>query len=149
MDYQTLQQASAQMPRPEGSNSRYHCLSAQFCPDKPGASGRKGLQGSWNWSRERQACYSTQGWKWSAYLAFSRFFCTAQHIFRAFIWISNPDFTDIASLMGKDTTVSALKSEVGERIKAIGNHQIRMRAAGQDPSKINIPDFDGRKGRQG
>lgn len=51
--------------------------------------------------------------------------------------------------MGKDTTVSALKSEVGERIKAIGNHQIRMRAAGQDPSKINIPDFDGRKGRQG
>ncbi|TVY62724.1 hypothetical protein LSUE1_G006157 [Lachnellula suecica] len=49
---------------------------------------------------------------------------------------------DLASLMGSDTTVSALKSEIVERVKSIGKHQIYMRAAGQDPAKIDISSFD-------
>lgn len=51
--------------------------------------------------------------------------------------------------MGSDTSVIALKSEVYERIKAIANHQIRLRDAGQDPAEIDIHAFDNRKGRQG
>ncbi|TVY90621.1 hypothetical protein LAWI1_G001156 [Lachnellula willkommii] len=50
--------------------------------------------------------------------------------------------------MGSDTSVSALKSEIFERIKAIGKHQSYMRAKGQDPAEINISDFNDRKGRQ-
>ncbi|TVY40899.1 hypothetical protein LSUB1_G002346 [Lachnellula subtilissima] len=55
---------------------------------------------------------------------------------------------DIASLMGSDTSVSALKSEICERVKAIGKHQSHMKAAGQDPAKIDISAFNDRKGRQ-
>ncbi|TVY23936.1 hypothetical protein LHYA1_G007406 [Lachnellula hyalina] len=55
---------------------------------------------------------------------------------------------DIASLMGSDTSVSALKSEICERVKAIGKHQSHMKATGQDPAKIEISAFNDRKGRQ-
>lgn len=51
--------------------------------------------------------------------------------------------------MGSDTSVSALKSEISERIKAIGRHQSYMKSIGQDPAEINISDFNLRKGRQG
>jgi hypothetical protein len=62
---------------------------------------------------------------------------------------SNFGFTEIAGLMGSDTSVIALKCEIAERTKAIGKHQIYMRDAGEDPSKINISSFDCRKSRQG
>lgn len=66
-----------------------------------------------------------------------------------YLQASNLGFTEIASLMGSDTSVIALKSEIAERTKAIGRHQIYMRDGGEDPSKINISSFDSRKSRQG
>jgi len=66
-----------------------------------------------------------------------------------YLQASNLGITEIAGLMGSDTTVSALKSEILERTKAIGKHQIYMKTAGQDPAQIDISSFDSRKSRQG